>query len=46
VETPAPTAEELDLLRNQIDPVGIRKLETLGGAARRELLHSILANGG
>jgi len=46
VETPTPTAEEIDLLRNQIDPVGIRKLETLGGAARRELLHSILANGG
>ncbi len=45
-ETPLPTAEEIDLLRNEIDPAGIRKLETLSGAARRELLHKILAAGG
>jgi len=45
-ETPLPTAEEIDLLRNEIDPGGIRKLETLSGAARRELLHKILAAGG
>ena len=45
-ETPAPTIEEISLLRNEIDPDGIRKLETLSGAARRELLHTILANGG
>ena len=46
METPAPTAEEIDILRNEIDPAGIRKLETLSGAARRELIHTILANGG
>jgi len=46
METPAPTAEELDFLRNEIDPAGIRRLETLSGAARRDLLHTILANGG
>jgi glutaconate CoA-transferase subunit B len=46
LETPAPTAEEINLLRNEIDPAGIRRLETLSGVARRELLHSILENGG
>jgi glutaconate CoA-transferase subunit B len=38
-----PTADELCLLRQQIDPLGVRRLETLGGAARRELLRAILA---
>ena len=41
-ETPPPTAEELRLLREEIDPLGVRKLETLGGAARRDLLREIL----
>jgi glutaconate CoA-transferase, subunit B len=41
-ETPLPTDEELHLLREVIDPLGIRKLESLGGAARRQLLHEIL----
>ncbi|MCS6906302.1 MAG: hypothetical protein RML93_00300 [Anaerolineales bacterium] len=41
-ETPLPSEEELALLRNQIDPLGIRKLELLSGAERRELLQSIL----
>ncbi|MFZ6031534.1 MAG: CoA-transferase subunit beta [Chloroflexota bacterium] len=41
-ETPAPTLEELNLLRQEIDPLGIRRLETLGGAARRDLMHEIL----
>jgi acyl CoA:acetate/3-ketoacid CoA transferase beta subunit len=41
-ETPAPTSEELRLLRQEIDPLGIRKLESLGGAARRKLLHEII----
>jgi len=45
-ETPHPTPEELRLIRTEIDPKGIRKLETLSGSVRRELLHSILANGG
>lgn len=41
-ETMPPTADELRLLREQIDPLGVRKLETLGGAARKALLQSIL----
>jgi glutaconate CoA-transferase, subunit B len=41
-ETPAPTPEELHLLREEIDPFGIRRLEMLSGASRRELLHEIL----
>ena len=41
-ETPAPTSEELRLLREEIDPLGVRKLETLGGSARKELLREIL----
>jgi glutaconate CoA-transferase, subunit B len=41
-ETPPPTAEELHLLREKIDPLGVRVLETLSGAARREKLREIL----
>ncbi len=41
-ETPLPTEYELNLLRHQIDPIGIRKLELLSGAERRELLLNIL----
>lgn len=40
-ETPPPTVDELRLLQ-EIDPLGIRKLEGLGGAARRQLLHEII----
>ncbi len=43
-ETPPPTAEEVRLLREEIDPLGLRKLETLGGAARKDLLRNILAH--
>jgi hypothetical protein len=42
-ETPSPLAEEIRLLRHEIDPLGIRQLESLSGAARRQLLHTILA---
>lgn len=42
--TPAPSAEELYLLRTQIDPLCIRRLEALSGSARRELLQQILAS--
>jgi acyl CoA:acetate/3-ketoacid CoA transferase beta subunit len=42
-ETPPPSADELSLLRQEIDPLGIRRLEFLSGAARRELLHEIVA---
>ncbi len=40
--TPPPTQEDLRLLREEIDPLGIRRLELLSGAARRRLLHEIL----
>jgi acyl CoA:acetate/3-ketoacid CoA transferase beta subunit len=42
-ETLPPTAEELQLIREDIDPLFIRRLETLSGAARRKLLHEIIA---
>jgi acyl CoA:acetate/3-ketoacid CoA transferase beta subunit len=40
--TPEPTAEEIRILREEIDPLGIRRLEALSGAARRLLLREIL----
>jgi acyl CoA:acetate/3-ketoacid CoA transferase beta subunit len=42
-ETPPPTDEEIRLLRQEIDPLGVRKLEMLGGSARKDLLREILA---
>ena len=41
-ETPPPTKEELQLLRKEIDPLGIRRLELLSGKARKELLRKII----
>lgn len=41
--TPLPTAEELQLLRETIDSKGIRKLELLSGAPRKQLLREIIA---
>ena len=41
-ETAPPDPEDLHLLREEIDPLGTRKLETLGGAARKTLLRDIL----
>lgn len=41
-ETPLPGPEALRLLREQIDPLGIRRLESLSGAARRQLLRQII----
>jgi glutaconate CoA-transferase subunit B len=41
-ETTPPTGEELYLLRNEIDPSGIRKLELLSGADRRLLMKQII----
>jgi glutaconate CoA-transferase, subunit B len=40
--TPLPDDEEIRLLREEIDPLGIRKLERLSGSSRRELLHKII----
>ncbi len=41
-ETSPPDEEDLRLLRDEIDPLDTRKLETLGGAARKALLREIL----
>jgi acyl CoA:acetate/3-ketoacid CoA transferase beta subunit len=41
-ETVPPTSEEVALLREQIDPFNIRKLETLGGQARKDLIRDVL----
>lgn len=41
-QTPEPSAEEIRLLREEIDPLGVRKLEMLGGSARKDLLREIL----
>jgi acyl CoA:acetate/3-ketoacid CoA transferase beta subunit len=41
-ETEPPTSGELGLLRERIDPLGIRRLELLGGARRRQALRDIL----
>jgi hypothetical protein len=43
-ETPIPTPQELKLLREEIDPQGIRRLESLSGAPRRQLLREIIAD--
>lgn len=45
-ETPPPTAEDIRLLREEIDPLGVRRLETLAGSARRDLLRDILMREG
>lgn len=44
--TPPPTAGEVRLLREEIDPLGIRKLELLGGQARKDLIRAILEQEG
>jgi glutaconate CoA-transferase subunit B len=41
-ETPLPGTEELQILREEIDPWGIRRLEALSGNERRQLLHEII----
>jgi glutaconate CoA-transferase subunit B len=41
-ETPPPRPEEVRLLREEIDPLGVRKLEILGGGARKDLIRAIL----
>lgn len=44
--TEPPSAEELHLLREVIDPLSVRKLETLAGAARKDHLRWILEQEG
>jgi len=41
-ETTPPTEEEVRLLREEIDPLGVRKLECLTGQARRLALREII----
>jgi hypothetical protein len=41
-ETQLPSDQEINLLRFEIDPLGIRQLESLSGASRRKLLHQII----
>lgn len=41
-ETALPASEVLKLIREEIDPLGIRKLESLSGTARRQLLRQIV----
>ncbi len=41
-ETKSPTEKELSLLRERVDPLGIRKLEVLGGKERGELLNKVI----
>lgn len=43
-ETQPPTPEETRLLREAIDPLGIRRLETLSGAMRKRALQEILTS--
>jgi acyl CoA:acetate/3-ketoacid CoA transferase beta subunit len=40
--TELPTVDEVRLLREEIDPLGVRKLELLSGAARKDLIRDIL----
>ena len=41
-ETIPPTEEEINILRNKVDPLGIRKLEVLTGKERELLLNDII----
>jgi len=41
-ETPPPSTEEVSLLREEIDPLGIRELECLSGGRRRAKLREIV----
>ena len=36
------TEEEINILRNKVDPLGIRKLEVLSGKEREVLLNNII----
>lgn len=40
--TPPPTAKELDVLRKDVDPLGIRELELTSGGKRRRALHDLI----
>lgn len=40
--TQPPTPNDIRLLREEIDPLGVRKLEALGGSARKQHLRNII----
>jgi hypothetical protein len=40
--TPLPTAEELRLIRTEIDPLGMRRLEFVAGKERSPLLRALI----
>ena len=42
-ETIPPTVKEIQLLRDVVDPFGIRKLEVLSGSEREELIDKIIS---
>lgn len=42
-ETEPPTVEEVRLLREVIDPLGVRRLETASGSQRKQIVREILA---
>lgn len=42
IETQPPTIKEIQLLREKVDPLNIRKLEVLSGKEREELLDNII----
>ena len=42
-QTEPPTEEEVRLLRQVIDPLGVRRLETVSGSRRRKIIRQILA---
>jgi len=41
--TGPPSAHELELIREEIDPLGVRRLELLSGSERLEAIEEILA---
>jgi glutaconate CoA-transferase subunit A len=43
-ETPAPTPDELHLIRREVDPLGMRRLEFVAGKERGPLLAALIAS--
>ena len=41
-ETPQPTREELSLIRREVDPLGMRRLEFVAGKERGPLLAALI----
>jgi glutaconate CoA-transferase subunit B len=41
-ETPPPSSEEIRLLQEEIDPLGIRELDRMSGSRRRRKLREII----